>query len=247
MAAFDRDPTMPTSLASAPSALGLRSVKLLEGIPSEALEDIARRCRWQRFGAGQQVISRDAADRDVYLIVTGHVRVTAFSASGRQVGYGEMHTGAWFGDFAAIDGLSRSADVVAIEETLVASMNPVLFKSLLHAYPEVCDRMLHRLVSRVRELTERIFDFSTLGVQNRLHAELLRLAKETGVKNNAARLDPAPRHNDIAAQISTYREQVTRELTAMAKDGLVRREGNALVVSDVARLEKLVLEVRRSS
>lgn len=239
--------TMPTSLASNPSALGLRSVKLLEGIPSEALEDIARQCRWRRFAAGQQIISRDAADSDVYLIVSGHIRVTAFSAAGRQVGYGEMQTGQWFGDFAAIDGLTRSADVVAIEETLVASMNPALFRSLLHAYPQVCDRVLRRLVTCVRELTDRVFEFSTLGVQNRVHAELLRLAKEAGVKNNTARLDPAPKHGDIAGRISTYREQVTRELTAMAKQGLVCREGSVLVVPDIARLEKLVQEVRRTS
>ena len=239
--------TTPTSLASIPSALGLRSVKLLEGIPSEALEDIARQCRWRRFPAGQQVISRDATDSDVYLIVSGHIRVTAFSASGRQVGYGEMHTGQWFGDFAAIDGLSRSADVVAIEETLVASMNPALFRSLLHAYPQVRDRMLLRLVACVRELTDRIFEFSTLGVQNRVHAELLRLAKEAGVKNNAARLDPAPKHGDIAGQISTYREQVTRELTAMVKMGLVQRSGRALVIPDIVRLERLVSEVRRAT
>lgn len=227
--------------------MGLRSVKLLEGIPAEALDDIARQCRWRRFAAGQQVISRDAADSDVYIVVSGHVRVTAFSASGRQVSYGEMHSGHWFGDFAAIDGLSRSADVVAIEETLVASMSPATFRALLHAHPQLCDRMLRRLVASVRELTERVFDFSTLGVQNRVHAELLRLAREAGIENNTARLDPAPRHGDIAAQISTYREQVTRELSAMAKQGIVRRDGNALVIPDVATLERLVTEVRRSA
>lgn len=238
---------MPANRSQNPSALGLRRIKLLEGVPAEALEELARQCHWRRYAGGQVVISREAADSDVYLIVSGRIRVTAFSASGRQVGYGEMRAGQWFGDFAAIDGLARSADVVAIEETLVASMSPALFRSLLHAYPEVCDRMLRRLVMCVRELTERVFDFSTLGVQNRLHAELLRLAKEAGVKNNAARLDPAPRHSDIAGQISTYREQVTRELTAMGREGLVQRSGSALVIPDVARLERLVSEVRRSA
>ena len=238
---------MSTTLAPSPSALGLRSVKLLEGVSAEALEDIARQCRWRRFAAGQQVISRDATDSDVYLIVSGHIRVTAFSASGRQVGYGEMHTGQWFGDFAAIDGLSRSADVVAIEETLVASMNPALFRSLLHAYPQVCDRMLLRLVACVRELTDRVFDFSTLGVQNRVHAELLRLAKQAGIKDNTAHIDPAPKHSDIAGRISTYREQVSRELSEMAKQGLVQRSGSALLIPDVERLEQLVSEVRWSA
>ena len=211
------------------------------------LEELARQCRWRRFQAEQRIISREAPDQDVYLIVSGQVRVTAFSAAGRQVTFRDIPAGNWFGDFAAIDGLSRSADVVALEDTLLASMNPAVFRRLLHEHPAVCDRMLHRLVTSVRELTERVFDFSTLGVQNRVHAELLRLARQAGVKGNVARIDPAPKHSEIASQVSTYREQVTRELSAMAKQGLIQRSSRALVIPDVARLERIVAEVRGSA
>lgn len=229
------------------SVLGLKYVKLLEGVPIPALEELARQCRWRRVRAGQRVISRDAADNDVYLIVSGRVSITAFSAAGRQVMYGEIRAGEWFGDFAAIDGLSRSADVVAAEDTLVASMSPALFRQLLRDHAAVCDRMMRRLVNSVRELTERVFEFSTLGVQNRLHAELLRLARQAGVQGNMARIDPAPKHNDIAGHISTYREQVTRELSAMAKQGLIQRSGGALVIPNVERLERIVSQVRHSA
>lgn len=212
-----------------------------------ALEDLARQCRWRRFQTGQRIISRKAPDQDVYLIVSGQVSVTAYSATGRQVTYRDIAAGDWFGDFAAIDGLSRSADVVALQDTLLASMSPTAFRRLLHEHPAVCDRMLQRLVALVRELTERVFDLSTLGVQNRVHAELLRLARQAGVRNNVARIDPAPKHADIAGQVSTYREQVTRELSAILKLGLVQRAGSALVIPDVARLERIVAEIRRSA
>ena len=238
---------MPRPTTAEPSILGLRGVRLLEGVPVSKLEELARQCRWRHFHAEQRIISREAPDQDVYLIVSGRVRVIAFSAAGRQVTYRDIPAGDWFGDFAAIDGLSRSADVVALDDTLLAAMNPAVFRRLLHEHPAVCDRMLHRLVTSVRELTERVFDFSTLGVQNRVHAELLRLARQAGVAGNTARIDPAPRHSDIAGQISTYREQVTRELSAMAKHGLIQRCGRALVIPDVARLERIVAEVRRSA
>ena len=238
---------MASKLATVePSILGLRRIRLLEGLPDAALEQLAQQSRWRRFPAAQRVISRDAKDQDVYLIVSGRVRVTSFSASGRQVTFRDIAGGGWFGDFAAIDGMPRSADIVALDDTLVALMSPAVFRGLLHDYPAVCDRMLHRLVSSVRELTERIFDLSTLGVQNRVHAEVLRLARLTGIKANAARIDPAPKHAEIASQVSTYREQVTRELSAMVKQGLVQHSGHALVIPDVSRLEKIVAEVRHS-
>ncbi len=236
---------MPRSASVEPSLLGLRQIRFLRDLPEPALEQLARDCRWRRYSAAQQVISRDAPDRDVYLIVTGAVRATAFSAAGRQVTYREIPAGDWFGDFSAIDGHARSADVVAVKETLVATMSPTVFRRLVHEHPAVCDHMLLRLVTSVRELTERIFEFSTLGVQNRVHAELLRLARQAGIVKNRARIEPAPKHAEIAAQVSTYREQVTRELSRMVKQGLIARAGRALVVQDVARLESLVAAVRR--
>ena len=236
----------PTSRAihTQPSGLGLRRVRLLEGVSAAALDELAQQCRWRRFEAGQRVISRDAQDKDVYLIVSGRVRVAAFSVAGQQVTFRDMPAGEWFGDIAAIDERSRSVDVVALEDSLLASMKPSLFRQLLHEHPAVCDRTLLRLVTFIRDLTERVFDFSTLGVQNRVHAELLRLARENGIEGNLARIEPAPKHSDLASKISTSREQVTRELSAMTKRGLLERSGNALVVTDVARLERIVAEVR---
>lgn len=221
-------------------------VRLLDGLPKPAVAQLAQQCRWRRIAATQRVISREAQDQDVYLIVAGRVRVTSFSASGRQVTYRDIAAGDWFGDFAAIDGMPRSADVDALEDSVVAVMSPAVFRNLLHAHPDACERVLRRLVGSVRDLTERIFDLSTLGVQNRVHAELLRLGKQMGVKANAARIDPVPTHAEIASQVGTYREQVTREISAMVKQGLIQRSGRALVIPDVARLEKAVAEVRRS-
>jgi len=238
---------MTQNQGAGPSVLGLRGVKLLAGIEIGALEALAHQYKWRRFPAGRRVTSRDSQDHDVYLIVSGKVRITAYSLSGRQVTYRDVEAGDWFGDLAAIDGQSRSADVDALEEAVLASITPAQFRQLLHDHPVVCERVLRRLVALVRDLTERVFDFSTLGVQNRVQAELLRMAREAGVQDNRARLDPAPKHSDIASKVGSYREQVTRELSAMAKQGLLQRSERALVITDVARLERLVAEVRQSA
>jgi CRP-like cAMP-binding protein len=237
---------MEQTKSAKPSALGLQSVSLLAGVERPALEALAQQCRWRRFTHGQRVVSREAQDRDVYLIIAGRVRVTAFSAAGRQVTFRDIRAGDWFGELAAIDRRARSADVEALEETVVASMSPAVFRQLLHDHPSVCDCVLDRLVGLVRNLTERVFEFSTLGVQNRVQSELLRLAREAGIRDNVARLEPAPKHADLAGKVSTYREQITRELSAMVKEGLLQRDSRALVIPDVERLERIVARVRGS-
>jgi CRP/FNR family cyclic AMP-dependent transcriptional regulator len=233
---------MPGSIQ--PSSLGLRRIALLEGLSDQRLESLARECAWRNYRAGQPIITRAARDRDVHLIIAGRVRVTTYSAAGRQVTFRDIAAGELFGEVAAIDDMPRSADVVALENAMTASMPAAVFRRLLREEPALAERVLRRLASLVRRMSERVIDLSTLGVHQRLHAELLRLAREAGVTRNSARIDPAPKHADLASQVSTYREQVTRELSALAKAGIVRREGRALVVRDVKRLETLVEEVK---
>jgi len=227
-----------------PSSLGLRAIELLDGLAPEKLDALARQCVWRNYEAGRRIISRNAADRDVYLLVSGRVRITTYSQGGRQVTFRDIAAGDVFGEVAALDERPRSADVIALDTTLLASMAPRVFRKLLAGEPVLGERVMKRLAGLVRSLSERVVDLSTLGVQNRIHAEILRLARQAGVERNRARLEPGPKHADIASQVSTYREQVTRELSALARAGILEKAGAALVVRDVARLEKMVEDVR---
>jgi CRP-like cAMP-binding protein len=227
-----------------PSSLGLRTIELLEGLAPEKLDALARQCVWRNYEAGRRIISRNAADRDVYLLVSGRVRITTYSQGGRQVTFRDITAGDMFGEVAALDGEPRSADAIALEAALLASLSPAQFARLMVEEPAIGGRMMKRLARLVRSLSERVIDLSTLGVQNRIHAEILRLAREAGVTKNRARLDPGPKHADIASQVSTYREQVTRELSALVRAGVLEKDGTALVVRDVVRLEKMVEDVR---
>lgn len=230
-----------------PSIVGLRGIEMFAQVSAARLSELAPQFAWKRVAAGLHLVSRDALDREVHLIIGGRVRVTVSTSSGRQVTYKDLGAGSAIGVLAAIDGAARSADVITLEETLVASMSEGLFHQILREVPTAAHWMRKSLVGMVRELSDRVFEVSALGVQNRVHAELLRLAREAGVADNRARLDPMPTHVDIAARVSTYREQVTREISAMVKEGLVERDGHALVLPDVERLERIVAEVRRIS
>ena len=232
------------SNAATPSSIGLRKIGLLQELAPERLDALARECSWRNFKAGQRIVSRASPDRDIYFIVSGRTRVTTYSSSGRQVTFRDFGAGEHFGEVAAVDGMGRSADVLGLEAGLLASLPPTALRRLLREEPTVAERLLRDLAGVVRRLSDRLIDLSTLGVHHRLHVELLRMAREAGVRDNRARLDPAPKHADLASQVSTYREQVTRELSSLARARVVAKDGKALVVLDVARLEKMVGQTR---
>ncbi len=224
---------------------GLRAVHLLQDLPEPVLVEVAAACRFRLYRARQGVISRDDLDRDCYFIVSGRVRVVALSPSGREVSFRDAGAGETIGEMAAIDGAPRSATVVALQDTLLARLSPHDLRGLLQRHWVIADRMLSHLAGIARRLTERVYELSTLNVQQRLCAELLRL----GLAADAASpdrvvLSPAPSHSELAARISSYREQVTRELAELARLGLISRDDRQLVIVDLNRLAGHVEAVR---
>lgn len=223
----------------------LAGIPLLAPIPEPARLALEQRCRWQHYAANEQIIGRESEDRDVYFIATGRVRVVNFSGSGREIAFDEHVAGAYFGELAAIDGQPRSATVVAVTDAMLASMAPEIFVNLLCDYPAIAIGAMRELTKIVRASTNRIMELSTLGAQNRVHSEILREAMARVANDgNTARIDPAPAHAEIASRVSTTRETVARVLSELARQRLVAREGNSLVVHNVSQLEALVRNVR---
>jgi CRP-like cAMP-binding protein len=148
------------------------------------------------------------------------------------------------GEIAAIDRAGRSAGVEAIEPSTVASVAADQFEALLLREPQLALATLKHIAAEVRRLSERVVEFSTLVVQNRIQAELVRLVAEPGRHEGQALLAPTPSLSEIADRISTHREAVSRELSRLASIGLLRREGPNLRIMDVARLTRLVREAK---
>jgi CRP-like cAMP-binding protein len=221
----------------------LERIDIFRDLDPREIERLTRRVNWRNYKAHQQIIGHQEASTDVHFMVSGTVRVILFSSAGKEVAFRDIHAGECFGEFAAIDGAPRSANVIAMTDVMIGSVSAETFREILHDYPGVSMALLTRLTGMVRSLSERIYEFSTLAVKNRIHSELLRLAREGTRDGNSARISPAPTHADIASRISTHREAVTRELNDLTKSGLLTRDGRTLIISDLEELERLVHDV----
>ncbi len=220
----------------------LLGIEAFRGLPVADRQVIAQLMRGQRFDAGQQIVGHSDATQDVYFVITGHVRATFYSRSGRQVAFQDLEAGAMFGELAAIDGQPRSATVVALEETRVATLPHQAYLDVLARHRSVALALELRLSALARVLLGRIIEFSTLAVRNRVHAELLRLAKQNGADDGRTEvaIAKAPTHQEIADRISTHREAVSRELSDLERAGVIAWRRSDHRVLDVQRLREMV-------
>ena len=220
----------------------LDDIALLAGLDGAARQALAGRCTWRTYRQAQEIISKENDTHDVYFIASGSVRVVNWSYSGREVSFEELAAGGSFGELAAIDGAPRSATVVALEPTEVASIDPATFMSVVLDSRETSRKLMERLAAIIRKSTERIFDLSVYGANIRIYADLLRLA-EAGLRDdNSAVIAPIPIHSDIAARVSTTRETVARVMGDLSRREIVVRGKDGLIVSDIDRLAEMVEE-----
>jgi CRP-like cAMP-binding protein len=215
------------------------SLAFLSRLGNADLAAIARRWSERSYQHNELIIAHGDSDRDVFFLLEGRARVTMFSEDGREIAYRDIAPGEIFGELAGIDGKARSASVVALETTRVARLTEAAFRHVVINHPAFAWVLLEHLSAQLRRMTDRVFEFSTLVVRKRLILELLRRAEESGSVNGQVSLSPAPTHSELAAKISTHREAVSREMSVLAKRGLIERRGRRLIMHDLAMLEGL--------
>ncbi len=221
----------------------LAGIAIFAGLASDTLTKIQRRCSCRRYDPGEAIVDYLDTSDDVFFVATGEVRVTIYSVSGKAVSFRNLGPGNVFGEYAAIDGGSRSASVEARTSCLLASMSAAAFVELLQTEPAMAQALIRQLVSNIRTLTTRVYEFSTLVVNNRIQAELLRLASLAPREGKSARLFPAPTHAEIASRVSTHREAVTRELNRLSRMGIIERQNGTLIVRDIDQLTAMLHEM----
>ena len=215
----------------------LGGVRLLAPLPAAERAQLATRCAWRRYRAGEVVLSREAGDRDVLFVIEGRLRVVNYTASGREVAYAVVEPGSHVGELAALDGSPRTASVEALDPCLIAALPSGPFRELLLVHPELALELLLNLTAIIRRADERIAELSVLTAVQRIFRELGRLARPRA--DGCIAIAPLPTQEEIAATVGTTRETVARALGQLAKSGLIRRRGRELLIVKPELLQSL--------
>lgn len=224
------------------SVVGLRQIAVLNKLSTQSLELLARTCVWHNLPARVTLITCAEKCSDVYFIVSGCLRIVGYAANGRQINFRDCREGEHFGEMAAIDGMTRSADVVTLKPSLVASLDSVAFCQLIHDEPVVARHVMLGLARSVRDLSARLIDLSSTHVAQRVNLELLRMAENIGVDSDRVSFRLTVTQSEIAAKIGTTREEVTRAFGALRANGLLEYSGRTLTLTDVTALRKQTME-----
>lgn len=207
---------------------------LLGCLPPDARADLLRRGTEERFGSAQTMLVEGSRDtRDVYVLLSGAVKVVSNTATGTAVLLAIRSDGDLLGELAALDGRPRLAGVITIRPCLVRRIGQDAFLSWLTTYPYASLAVNRSVSVKLRNTTWHRVEFSGSPVPLRLARLLIQLAIQHG--------DPDPEGTaiqlsltqaDLAGLAGAQVPTVQKALRALRRDGVVSCGYRRIVVRD---------------
>ncbi len=212
------------------------NLPLFEGLTPADLDKFDLGVTEQTLRPWQTIFDQEDDSFDLYFLLSGALLAVFWTSEGREIVFSRFQIGAYFGELAAFDGTPRSLAVVAKTDAKVLVMKRQSFLQLFNEVPLIRDRISRELVARIRSLTRRNMEMTTLTVEQRVGTYLLRLAAEHGRLAAGAVIENAPTHAEIAGSIGANREMVSRSISKLAKRGIIKSARQRIEICNPAEL-----------
>jgi CRP/FNR family transcriptional regulator len=216
----------------------LSKVPLFSGLTESELNFLAQRAVPRHYTPGQIVFSEGEPCTGMYVVESGHIRIFKSSASGREQVLSVDGPGSSVAELPVFDGGNYPASVAAVEDSTLLFVSKQHFQSLCLAHPQVALKVLRIVGARLRRLVGIIEELSFTTVRHRLVSLLVRMAQKEGSNAPSGTEIALPANNqELAAQIGTVRELVSRNLSRLQAEGLIQMDGRSVVIPNLKALE----------
>ncbi|HZP17245.1 MAG TPA: Crp/Fnr family transcriptional regulator [Terriglobales bacterium] len=216
----------------------LAKVQIFSGLSDSEMDFLARRVMARNYSAGQIVFHEGDPCSGLYVVAAGQIRIYKTSPNGREQVLSIDGPGSSVAELPVFDGGNYPASVAAMEDATLLFVSKKDFQELCLTHPQVALKVLRVVGARLRRLVGIIEELSFTTVRHRLGAFLLRLARKEGMAagNGVAVVLPAS-NQELAAQLGTVRELVSRNLSRLQSEGLIEIDGRNVIIHDLKAME----------
>jgi len=216
----------------------LAKAAIFSGLAEAELSFLAQRAVPRHFSAGETVFGEGDPCAGMYVVESGHIRIFKSSAGGREQVLSIDGPGSSIAELPVFDGGSYPASGAALDEVTLLFVSKQDFQALCVAHPQVALKVLRVVGARLRQLVGIIEELSFTTVRHRLASFLLRLAQTEGKRTpSGVEITLTVSNQELASQIGTVRELVSRNLSRLQAEGILKIDGRSMVICNLNDLE----------
>ncbi|MBX3656630.1 MAG: cyclic nucleotide-binding domain-containing protein [Ramlibacter sp.] len=214
---------------NAPS-LSATHEKLIAAL-NPSLRALALRGMIRSYKKSSVIINEGDEGESLFVLLQGTVKVFATDEDGREITYGTIEAGDYFGEMS-LDGGPRSASVMTLDACICSVVTRAAVRDHLADEPEFALDLVAQVIRRARSATETARNMALLDVYGRVVATL-ESYQGPGSAEAPVELRQIT-HQAIASRVGASREMVSRLLKDLEKGGYI-----ALGVKRISLLKKL--------
>jgi CRP-like cAMP-binding protein len=218
----------------------LKYVPIFSELNDATIEKISKIGIRKTFKKDSVVLYEHETGSALFVIVEGKVKISRVSDDGREVILTILNDSDFFGEMAILDGLSRSANVTAMEDSELFIIQRNDFIALLQTHPEISIALLKELTQRMRAADLKIKSLSLKDAEGKVATVILQLADDLGkIKNGTVEIEKLPLQHDLANMAGTSRETISRTLHSLVKKELIELKGSKLKIINYEKFKEL--------
>ena len=195
----------------------LEKILLFEGIQKESIANLEKRLKPRSYGKGKTIIHQDDEGDAMYFIISGRLKVVSTIEDGKEALLDFLHDGDYFGELSLFDQESRSASVIAVEDSVLIRISRAELLGFLERHPEANLILLRSLAKRIRGITTNLSSLAQLDVYGRIARVLLQEA----VDEHGELVTPRMTQQDIGEMVGASREMVSKILKDLRIGGYI--------------------------
>lgn len=218
----------------------LSQVPLLVDLPESAGAWLAKTVRLEQANRGDYIIERNDTSQRFFFLLSGQVRMLDMNRQGQEIALAIIDAPTHFGELSVIDGFPRSAAVQATTRCEVASISVKDAETLIYTIPQVSQRIMQNLAAVIRKNNLHRMVLQQSNIANRLASYLLGQLPPNLQPGQKICVKNLPTQYDLGILLGTTRESISRALTQLSEEGLVRKEGKNLYLEDIPNLRRLI-------
>lgn len=216
----------------------LRRTALFADLSEDELRVLGERAVSRKFTSGEIVFEEGDTCQGLWVVETGRVKIFKSAASGREQVLAFEGPGGSVAELPVFDGGSYPASAIAVVDSTLLFVSKEDFRFLCLKCPEVALKVLRVVGGRLRSLVGIIEELSFSTVQHRLASLLLRLARAGERTQHGVQVVLPANRQEVASQIGTVRELVSRGLARLQAQGIIEIEGRNITIHDAKALER---------
>lgn len=200
----------------------------------EALATYAARASWP---AGFAIYQRGATADGVFLVTRGRVVLRSRVRAGRGFVPWISTPGETFGSEGLAPNARYATDARADEESETLFLSSARFRSFVREQPQHALALVNQLMQERTALLDKLRELTTLSVEQRLIATLVRMANNrTFTREDGRVVLCTSRYRLLCELVGATRESVSLVLGRLAGEGLVERKGTSLIIAPPSEL-----------